>query len=102
TKAGLKRFILNGSFRSGPAAITFAARNPERVSKLVLWCTYAAATEFTSGPRGKTIIALRDQDWETYCQAVAHITEGWSAGQEAREAAALFQESMSQDDLVSV
>ena len=35
-----------GVFHSGPAAIAYAARHPERVSHLLLWCTYAAGLDY--------------------------------------------------------
>jgi pimeloyl-ACP methyl ester carboxylesterase len=45
----LDRFVLLGVFNSGPAALTYAARHPERIAGLVLWCAYASG-ETTSAP----------------------------------------------------
>src|SRR4030042_402023 len=38
-RLGLDRFVLLGFLDSGPLAIMYAARRPESVSRLVLWCT---------------------------------------------------------------
>lgn len=40
--AGLDRFALLGMSQGGPAAITYAIRHPRRVSRLVLYGTFAA------------------------------------------------------------
>jgi len=47
----IERFALFGSLHSGPVAIAYAARHPERVSKLVLWCAYARGTDFSQSPQ---------------------------------------------------
>ncbi len=38
---GLERFALFGYMNSGPVAVRYAARHPERLSHLLLWCTWA-------------------------------------------------------------
>jgi pimeloyl-ACP methyl ester carboxylesterase/DNA-binding CsgD family transcriptional regulator len=40
--AGLDRFALLGMSQGGPAAITYAARHPQRLTRLALYGTYAA------------------------------------------------------------
>jgi class 3 adenylate cyclase len=90
---GLDRFALLGPLHGGPTAITYAARNPERVSHLILWCAYARAADWAPSPQIQAIRALVDKDWETYCETAAHVILGWSAGEDARQFAALIRAS---------
>src|SRR4029079_5978750 len=43
---GLERFALLAQMNSGLAAITYAARHPEKVDALILWCAYTKGSEF--------------------------------------------------------
>jgi len=49
-RLGLERFALFGGGFEGPVAIAYAARHPERVSHLLLWCSWAR-TRDTASPR---------------------------------------------------
>ena len=89
----LDRFALLGVIHSGPAAITYAVRRPERVSHLVLWCTYARASDYNASPQAQALDALMDHDWELYTETVAHARLGWSAGHSARQFAEWMRES---------
>jgi pimeloyl-ACP methyl ester carboxylesterase/DNA-binding CsgD family transcriptional regulator len=60
----LDRFALMGFGHSGGVAINFAARYPERVSHLVLWCSYPRGADYGRAPRVKTFQTLMDADWE--------------------------------------
>src|SRR4029453_6572618 len=53
----LDHFTLIGSINSAPLAIAYAARHPERVSKLILWCAYSRGRAFFDDPGTR---ALRD------------------------------------------
>jgi class 3 adenylate cyclase len=85
---GVQRFVLVGSVSAAPIAIAYAARHPEAVSQLVLWCPWA-----WQGARAQAIRALREGgDWELYTEALAHASLGWSAGEEAHRFAAYMRE----------
>jgi len=85
---GVQRFVLAGSINAAPIAIAYAARHPEAVSQLVLWCPWA-----WQGARTQAIRALREGgDWELYTEALAHASLAWSAGEEAHRFAAYMRE----------
>ena len=89
----LERFSLFGMAYAGPVAIAYAARHPERVSHLLLWCSWARARD-TASPRLRALRLLIDTDWETYTETAAHTVLGWSEGEQARSVAAMMRESV--------
>ena len=93
-RLGLERFALFGVLHSGPVAIAYAARHPERVSHLLLWSTYARASDYSRSPQLQTLRGLMAGDWELYTETVAHAVLGWSAGEPARQFAALMRECL--------
>ncbi|UCH86325.1 MAG: adenylate/guanylate cyclase domain-containing protein [Dehalococcoidia bacterium] len=100
-RLGLEWFALWGLSHSGPGAIAYAARHPERVSGLILWGTYARASDWSRSPQVQAVRALMDKDWETYTETAAHTVLGWSAGEPARRYAALIRESITQEALAA-
>ena len=93
-RLGLDRFVLFGPWYGGPPAIAYAARHPERVSHLILWCTYARGSEWLRQPQLQAARSLIDKDWVVYTEAVAHVIFGWSEGEPARRYAALLRQSI--------
>jgi len=92
-RLGLERFSLSGALQSGPVAIAYAARHPERVSHLVLWCTYARGADVVRGAT-EALRAVIEQDWQLWTETSAHNLLGWSAAEEARRFAAFMRESI--------
>jgi pimeloyl-ACP methyl ester carboxylesterase/DNA-binding CsgD family transcriptional regulator len=92
----LKRFTLLGVYHSGPAAITFAARYPDRVDGLILWSTYSRGADYYKSPRVRAIRDLLD-DWELYTETGAHAFVGWSRGHMAHFVAGLMRASVAPD-----
>jgi class 3 adenylate cyclase/pimeloyl-ACP methyl ester carboxylesterase len=91
----IERFALFGLVHTGPVAITYAARHPERVSKLVLWCTYARSADYSQSSEIQATRDVIDKNWEMYTNTLAHVRLGWSEGEPARRFAAVMRESMS-------
>jgi class 3 adenylate cyclase len=90
---GLESFALWALIHSGPVGIAYAARHPARVSHLILWFCYARISDYLRSPQLQTLRGLVSQDWELYTEAVAHAVLGWSAGEPARQFAAMMREA---------
>jgi pimeloyl-ACP methyl ester carboxylesterase/DNA-binding CsgD family transcriptional regulator len=90
----LDRFDMFGAFDAGPVAIAYAARHPEQVSQLILWCSWARSSDIRS-PRIRAWLGLIDQDWELMTDTCAHLALGWPAGEVGRHAAQRLRESVS-------
>jgi class 3 adenylate cyclase len=96
-RLSLESLALFGAFNTGPVAIAWAARHPERVSHLVLWCTWARTSDAYRSPQLQAFRALRGEDWETYTETVSHASLGWSEPEEARRMAAYLRECVTQE-----
>jgi class 3 adenylate cyclase len=87
-RLGVQTFVLLSPLAGAPVAIDYAARHPEAVSHLLLWCPWVRQEGRALG-----LWALRrDEEWEVYTEATAHVAFGWSAGEEARRYAAYMRE----------
>jgi len=80
--------------------VPFAAKEPDRVRRLILW----SAQVTTYGPRTweriDGILALAERDWDLAVETFAHATIGWARGNEAHQWAALLKASVNQDDFI--
>lgn len=91
-RVGVERFDLYAGLHSGPVAIAYATRWPERLSHLVLFCSYADGAAYGSGPLTQATRPIIHQDWEFYTDAVARLLLGWSEPEAARRFARLMRE----------
>ena len=90
-RLALEKFVLFGHHITGAAAIAYAVKHPERVSQLILWCSYPkSGTDL--GARTRALSALLREDWETYTETLAHTVFGWSQGEEAHRFAGVMRE----------
>ncbi len=97
-RLGLERFALWGPITMGPVAIAYAARHPERVSHLILWCSYARGSDLLKSPQVQVLERLMD-NWELYTDTTAHYAFGWGGGEAARRYAATIREGITQETL---
>jgi class 3 adenylate cyclase len=98
-RLSLERFALLGALQMGPVAIAYAARNPERVSHLILWCSWARASDFYTSPRLRALGQLLEKDWELYTETMGHMLLGFSEGKPAHQTAELYRESVTRHAL---
>ncbi|MBI1886733.1 MAG: alpha/beta fold hydrolase, partial [Chloroflexi bacterium] len=98
-RLGLERFALWAFLTSGPVAIAYAAKHPERVRRLIFWCSFSRATDLLQSQQLQGLLALLERDWELFTETMAHVVYGWSSGDPAREFAAYMRESASHDSV---
>jgi len=98
-RLGLERVALFGTFYTAPLAIAYAARHPERVSHLVLWCGFSRAAD-NQRPAGvvEALERLIEIDYELFTETLAHTVFGWSEGEAAHKVAVYMQQSLSAAD----
>ncbi len=95
----LGRMALDGSWFNGTLAISYEALHPEQVSHLILYNTFARASDLMGTPQAQGLLALMDKDWELFTETYARVGLGWSAGESAQRYAALVRESVTPEYL---
>jgi class 3 adenylate cyclase len=97
---GLARFAVFGLINSAPAAITYAAGHPERVSHLILVNPYARGRDYVGADRAfASLRDTADEDWKRYSLTMANVTLGFTDSESARKMADLFRESMTPESM---
>ena len=92
----LDQFALNAPMLAGPVGIAFAARNPERLTHLILQSTVARASD--AGPaQSQALLALLEVNWELFTETAARVMFQWSNEQSARIAPPILRESVDQE-----
>ena len=94
-KNGFETFALIAPVQAGPVAAAFAARHPERVTRIVFWCAVSRGDEL----RTSSFEALREvsrTDWDLFAETAAHaIVAGWDEAQTAHRMASIMRASAS-------
>ena len=86
-RTGLTQVSLLGQYNSCPHAIAYAARHPERVSRMVLFGGSARGWTAMSARQTQALLSLIEQDWDLFADTAAHQWMGWSAGEAGRAVA---------------
>jgi pimeloyl-ACP methyl ester carboxylesterase len=89
--AALETFALLGYYSSAVTAIAYAARHPNRVTRLVLFGGTVRLLDAMSPPESQALVSLIDRDWDLFVDSAAHAWMGWSVGEEGRLVADAFR-----------
>ncbi|MCF8130884.1 MAG: adenylate/guanylate cyclase domain-containing protein [Deltaproteobacteria bacterium] len=73
THLGLESFSLLGSSQAGPVAIAYTVENPEKVSRLMLYGTYARGKELAPNDVQSALINLIKASWGLGSRTLAEI-----------------------------
>jgi class 3 adenylate cyclase len=94
-----KRMAIFAISEGGPAAITFAARNPRRVSHLALYATFARGSRLGTPETQEALLSLIRAQWGIGSEAMASI---FLPSADHRDEFAAFQRrSATKDDAVA-
>jgi class 3 adenylate cyclase len=77
-----------GYIGGGQVAIAQVVRQPERVSRLILWCAGAAGSDIS-----RLTSAVESGDWEAFTETWALGAFGWSGAEQARQWAKMLREA---------
>ena len=101
-RSGVKRFVLFANVWLSAVAVVYAARHPERVSRMIMWCPFVRPAAQPDSSRFAAMRSLRDQDWELYTDTIAHTVFGWSAGESGERFAKLMRESATRETSLAI
>jgi len=90
---GIDRGAVYGEITGGLPAIAFAAQYPERVTHLVLWCSFARDADHGTNPRLQSLFSLIDTDWELFTESICQAATGWQDARSAHAWATAMRES---------
>ena len=80
-RLALEQFDLFAPHSAGPPALAYAVRHPQRVRHLILWCTWARASNYVDSGPFKALSSLMHTDWNLFLATMAHARMGRPEGQ---------------------
>lgn len=99
-KLGLTRFAIFSASYAGPMAIRYAALHPERVSRLILWCTHAyhadvvARLPAQANQQRVAVNQLAGVDRDLFIRTYLHRAVGWAEGEAANQFVEIAKQSI--------
>lgn len=102
-KLHLERFAIFGASYAGPLGIRYAAKNPDRVTRLVLWCTHAFHGEVVehlpdlANQQRVAVNQLAGVDRDLFIRTYLHRAVGWTEGELANQFVDVANKSIDPD-----
>jgi class 3 adenylate cyclase len=75
-RTGLDRFVLSANSTTAPAAIVFAARHPEHVTRMVITDGFARFSDLLSTPQVQALVAAARADWTLATETIGFMAFG--------------------------
>jgi class 3 adenylate cyclase/pimeloyl-ACP methyl ester carboxylesterase len=97
-RLGVDRVSLYAEANASMVALAYAAANPTRVDRMILWGGVARASDFWASPRLKAVQSLFEQDWELYTETLAQVIFGFASGEPAQWFAAYMRDCVNQEE----
>ncbi len=99
---GAERYVLFAMADTTMAAMAWAARNPDRVSKLLLQSPICNGEALWSTPRRSLLARMAEEDWEMFSEVWPLALWGWDTEVAARRRyAAAIRQSISQENFLA-
>jgi len=92
----LETFAIFAPSVAATTAIAFAARHPERVTRMVLFQPFPSFKDYFDSSLKDTLPLLK-QNWDLFTMTVSHVRMGWVRADQARGSAALLRDSVHPD-----
>lgn len=102
-KLRLERFAIFAASYAGPMGIRYAANNPERIERLILWCTHAFHEEVVaklpaqSNTQRVAVNQLAGVDRDLFIRTYLHRAVGWTEGDIANRFVDVAKQSIDQE-----
>lgn len=94
---GVEKVALWGVVNSCAVAVAYAARNPERVSELILWCPLLDGLTLQENPQHQAARKLAETDWDMMSEAVARNELEWTEPETAGRFAKLIRAGVTRE-----
>jgi DNA-binding CsgD family transcriptional regulator/pimeloyl-ACP methyl ester carboxylesterase len=93
-RIGLPRVCLLGQYTSAAHALAFAARHPDRVSRIAIYGGSARTWDVMSATQTQALLSLMEQDWGVFSETAALQWMGWSAAEAGRATAEAVRQAV--------